>query len=140
MLRWTENSVARRWLGCMLFALSFPVSFSFDPTMSLSSPPDSSEPVRTTTNGYWRAVVRFTVVLLAVWAAVSLVAGILLVEPLNAVRIGRLPAGFWMAQQGSIIVFVALIFVYARRMDRLDHEHRKDANGETDVSNKEEQP
>jgi putative solute:sodium symporter small subunit len=77
-------------------------------------------------NGYWRTVIRFTLILLAVWALVSLVAAILLVEPMNQFHIGRLPAGFWMAQQGSIVVFVALIFIYARRMDRLDHEHRKD--------------
>ncbi len=79
---------------------------------------------------YWRAVIRLTAVLLAVWALVSIVAAILLVEPLNAFRIGRLPAGFWMAQQGAIIVFVALIFVYARTMDRIDHRFRKDVEEE----------
>jgi putative solute:sodium symporter small subunit len=87
----------------------------------MPQPSPSSAP-----NGYWRAVLRLTLILLGVWALVSIVAGILLVEPLNHFKVGRLPAGFWMAQQGSIIVFVALIFVYARRMDRLDHEHRKD--------------
>lgn len=75
---------------------------------------------------YWRAVIRLTAGLLAVWALVSIVAAILLVEPLNTFRVGRLPAGFWMAQQGSILVFVALIFIYARRMDRIDHRFRKD--------------
>jgi putative solute:sodium symporter small subunit len=83
--------------------------------------PPSSDP-----NGYWRAVIRLTLILLSIWALVSIVAGILLVEPLNHFKVGSLPAGFWMAQQGSIIVFVVLIFVYARRMDRLDHEHKKD--------------
>ena len=77
-------------------------------------------------SAYWRSVVRLTLVLLAIWAAVSLVAGILLVEQLNELSVGRLPAGFWMAQQGSILVFVALIFIYARLMDRLDHKFRKD--------------
>ena len=69
---------------------------------------------------YWRANLRLIAVLLAVWAMVSLGLGILLVEPLNRWQIGRLPLGFWFAQQGSIYVFVALIFIYAWRMDRLD--------------------
>ena len=46
--------------------------------------------------------------------------GVLLVEPLNRFHIGQLPLGFWFGQQGSIYVFVVLIFVYAWRMDRLD--------------------
>ncbi|MGH8021240.1 MAG: DUF4212 domain-containing protein [Opitutaceae bacterium] len=85
-------------------------------------------PSKTATNGvaYWRAVIRLTLGLLAVWALVSIVAAILLVEPLNEFNVGRLPAGFWMAQQGSILVFVVLIFVYARRMDRLDENFKKD--------------
>jgi putative solute:sodium symporter small subunit len=87
----------------------------------MPQPSASSSP-----NGYWRAVIRLTLILLSIWALVSLVAGILLVEPLNHFKVGRLPAGFWMAQQGSIIVFVVLIFVYARRMDRLDHKFKKD--------------
>jgi len=87
----------------------------------------SPKPSRPGNGGaYWRSVVRLTIVLLAIWAAVSLVAGILLVEQLNELTIGRVPAGFWMAQQGSILVFVVLIFIYARLMDRLDHKFRKD--------------
>jgi putative solute:sodium symporter small subunit len=58
--------------------------------------------------------------LLLVWAGVSLGLSILLVEPLNNFSLGRLPLGFWMAQQGSIFVFVILIFVYAKQMDKLD--------------------
>ncbi len=69
---------------------------------------------------YWRANLRLIAVLLTVWAAVSLVFGVLLVEHLNNFTIGRLPLGFWFAQQGSIYVFVVLIFVYAWRMDVLD--------------------
>ena len=88
-----------------------------------SSPPRAPAP---NGNAYWRSVIRLTLVLLAIWALVSIVAAILLVEPLNSIKVGRLPAGFWMAQQGSILVFVALIFVYARRMDRIDHQYRKD--------------
>lgn len=87
---------------------------------------ESPPPATSRDSGYWRAVIRFTLLLLAIWALVSLVAAILLVEPLNQVKVGRLPAGFWMAQQGSIVVFVALIFIYARRMDRLDEAFKRD--------------
>ncbi|MCP4249838.1 MAG: DUF4212 domain-containing protein [bacterium] len=69
---------------------------------------------------YWRANLRLIGVLLTIWAVVSLGFGVLLVEPLNRITIGRLPLGFWFAQQGSIYVFVVLIFVYAWRMDALD--------------------
>ncbi len=72
---------------------------------------------------YWRANLRLIIALLSIWALVSFVFGILLVESLNAWKIGSLPLGFWFAQQGSIYVFVILIFVYAWRMDRLDRKH-----------------
>ena len=83
-------------------------------------------------NDYWRATIRLILVLLGVWALVSLGAGILLVRPLNQFFVGRLPAGFWMAQQGSIIIFVVLIFVFAKRMDKLDRRHGKDDGGKED--------
>jgi putative solute:sodium symporter small subunit len=77
-------------------------------------------------HAYWRANVRLIAVLLSVWAAVSLVCGVLLVEQLNKITFFGVPFGFWMAQQGSIYVFVVLIFVYAWRMDRLDHKYHVD--------------
>ena len=77
-------------------------------------------------HAYWRANLRLIVVLLTVWALVSFVFGILLVDVLNMWKMGRLPLGFWFAQQGSIYVFVALIFIYAWRMDRLDRRHGVD--------------
>ena len=69
---------------------------------------------------YWRANIRLILILLAVWAFVSIGCSILFVEQLNKFTIGSLPFGFWMAQQGTIYVFVVLIFVYAFLMDRLD--------------------
>lgn len=69
---------------------------------------------------YWRANTTLIRNLLIVWAIVSLGCSILLVQPLNALRIGSLPLGFWMAQQGSILTFVVLIFIYAISMDKLD--------------------
>ena len=74
-------------------------------------------------DAYWRANLRLIITLLSIWALVSYVFGILLVESLNAWKIGNLPLGFWFAQQGSIYVFVILVFVYAWRMDRLDRKH-----------------
>ena len=71
---------------------------------------------------YWKRNKRLIFILLTIWALVSYVCGILLAEPLSQYHVGALPAGFWFAQQGSIYVFVALIFIYAWRMDRLDRE------------------
>ena len=74
---------------------------------------------------YWRANKVLIRNLLIVWALVSIVFSILLVEPLNTVRLGSLPLGFWMAQQGSIFVFVGLIFIYAVQMDKLDRKYQQ---------------
>lgn len=74
---------------------------------------------------YWRANTALIRNLLIIWALVSLVFSILLVQPLNSVRFFGVPFGFWMAQQGSIITFVALIFVYAFQMDKIDRKYNK---------------
>lgn len=72
---------------------------------------------------YWRANKTLIRNLLIVWALVSLGCSILLVEPLNTLLIGRVPLGFWMAQQGSIFIFVVLIFIYAIQMDKIDRKY-----------------
>ncbi|AFZ60707.1 DUF4212 domain-containing protein [Anabaena cylindrica FACHB-243] len=72
---------------------------------------------------YWRANTTLIRNLLIIWALVSLVFSILLVEPLNSIRFFGVPFGFWMAQQGSILVFVVLIFTYAFQMDKLDRKY-----------------
>jgi len=69
---------------------------------------------------YWKANITLVVVLLVIWFAVSYGLGILLAEPLNTIRLGGYPLGFWFAQQGSIYTFVVLIFVYAASMNTLD--------------------
>jgi putative solute:sodium symporter small subunit len=71
---------------------------------------------------YWRRNIRLKVVLLTIWAVVSIVLSILMINVLNEASVGGFPLGFWMAQQGSIFVFVVLIFVYAKTMDRYDTE------------------
>ena len=69
---------------------------------------------------YWKANLSLLTILLIIWFVVSYGFGILLVEPLNAISLGGYKLGFWFAQQGSIYVFLVLIFVYAFAMNRLD--------------------
>ena len=69
---------------------------------------------------YWKANLRLMFFCLAIWFIVSFVFGIILVEPLNTIRLGGYKLGFWFAQQGSIYTFVVLIFFYAWRMGKLD--------------------
>lgn len=71
---------------------------------------------------YWRKNLQTLFSLLVIWFVVSFGFGIILVEPLNAVKLGGFKLGFWFAQQGSIYSFVVLIFVYVYRMDKLDKE------------------
>ncbi len=71
---------------------------------------------------YWRRNLSLMVKLLAIWFVVSYGFGILLVDVLNQIQIGGYKLGFWFAQQGSIYVFVVLIFYYARKMAALDRE------------------
>jgi putative solute:sodium symporter small subunit len=72
---------------------------------------------------YWKANLRLVGLCLAIWFIVSYLFGIILVEPLNNIQIGGYKLGFWFAQQGSIYVFVVLIFFYANRMNKLDRKH-----------------
>lgn len=74
--------------------------------------------------GYWPAVIRLTLSLLAIWFLSSFGAGILFREFLDQFHIGGAPLGFWFAQNGSIYVFVALIFYYCHAMNRLEKKYR----------------
>ncbi len=69
---------------------------------------------------YWRRNLQYVAILLGVWFIVSFGCGVLFVDQLDQVRIGGFHLGFWFAQQGSIYVFVALIFIYVWLMARLD--------------------
>lgn len=71
---------------------------------------------------YWKRNLRYLAILLSIWFLVSFVCGILLVDQLNAFKLGGFPLGFWFAQQGAIYVFVILIFVYMYLMNKLDRE------------------
>jgi putative solute:sodium symporter small subunit len=71
---------------------------------------------------YWRRNLALMVKLLVAWFVVSFGCGILFVDVLNEIQIGGYKLGFWFAQQGSIYVFVGLIFYYAKKMSALDRE------------------
>lgn len=73
-------------------------------------------------SAYWKANLRLVGKLLVIWFVISYLFGIILVDLLNNIQIGGYKLGFWFAQQGSIYVFLVLIFYYARRMNALDRE------------------
>ncbi len=72
---------------------------------------------------YWAANVRIILISLVIWALVSFGFGILLRPMLSGISVGGTDLGFWFAQQGSILVFLLLIFNYAWRMNRLDAQY-----------------
>jgi putative solute:sodium symporter small subunit len=72
---------------------------------------------------YWQKNIRLLATLLVVWFLASYGFGILLADYLNNIQIGGFKLGFWFAQQGSIYIFIALIFIYVNRMNKLDREY-----------------
>ena len=75
---------------------------------------------------YWKENIRYLFVLLSVWFLVSFVAGIIFKDVLNDFKLGGFKLGFWFAQQGSMYVFVVLIFIYVRLMNKLDKKYGYD--------------
>ena len=73
---------------------------------------------------YWQTKIKYLLVLLSLWFTVSILCSIVFVHQLNAVKLGGFPLGFWFAMQGSMIIFVLLIFVYVWLMNRLDNAFR----------------
>lgn len=74
-------------------------------------------------HSYWISNLKLVGFCLAIWFVCSYLFGIVLVEQLNNIRIGGFMLGFWFAQQGSIYVFIGLIFFYANRMGKLDKKY-----------------
>lgn len=72
---------------------------------------------------YWSENLRLIFISLVIWFVVSFGFGLLLVEPLNEIRIGGYKLGFWFAQQGSIYTFVGLVFWYTKKMNDLDKKY-----------------
>ncbi len=75
---------------------------------------------------YWRENLKYLVILLSVWFLVSFGFGILFKESIDVIKLGGFKLGFWFAQQGSIYVFVILIFIYIRLMNKLDKKYGYD--------------
>ncbi|MFT5139695.1 MAG: putative solute:sodium symporter small subunit [Lysobacterales bacterium] len=82
-----------------------------------------NEPHELSPRNYWRANLRIVGLCLTIWFIVSYGFGILLVDMLNQYSLFGFKLGFWFAQQGSIFVFLALIFFYARKMNQLDRKY-----------------
>jgi putative solute:sodium symporter small subunit len=80
---------------------------------------------------YWKKNLKYLAILLSIWFVVSYGFSILLVDILDKIKISGFKLGFWFSQQGSIVVFVIIIFVYVRLMNRLDREFRVRENKET---------
>lgn len=75
---------------------------------------------------YWKENLKYLTILLIIWFSVSYGAGILFKDVLNQIKIGGFKLGFWFAQQGSMYIFVILIFVYVRLMNKLDKKYGYD--------------
>jgi len=93
--------------------------------MSNPSPENDSPEENLILRSYWRSNLSLMLVLLLIWAAVGLGCGILFADKLNAFKLPGTgyPLGFWFAQQGSILVFVLLVLIYALSMNRIDRIH-----------------
>ncbi len=79
---------------------------------------------KSSTINYWKTNLKYLIILLSIWFIVSFGFGILFVDELNSIRMGGFKLGFWFAQQGSIFVFVILIFVYIKLMNKLDNQYK----------------
>lgn len=90
--------------------------------MSEKDPADNAhDTVRA--GAYWKENIRLLVTLMAIWFIVSFGAGILFRDFLDQFMLGGFPLGFWFAQQGSIYVFIALIFYYGWKMKRIERHY-----------------
>ena len=82
--------------------------------------------IKNKSKAYWKDNIRYLLILLTVWFLVSFGAGIIFKNFLNEFKFGGFKVGFWFAQQGSMYVFVFLIFIYVRLMNKLDKEYGYD--------------
>jgi putative solute:sodium symporter small subunit len=77
-----------------------------------------------TLEAYWKENLRYIIILLAIWFAVSYLFGIIMADTLDAsIKLGGFPLGFWFANQGSEVTFVILIAVYVKLMNKLDEKY-----------------
>ncbi|MCZ8152656.1 MAG: DUF4212 domain-containing protein [Rhodobacteraceae bacterium] len=78
---------------------------------------------KTSSNAYWAANIRVITISMVIWFVCSFGLGIILRPALSGISVGGADLGFWFAQNGSIYVFLVLIFAYAAKMNKLDKEH-----------------
>ena len=78
---------------------------------------------KSSSDAYWKANVRIILISLVIWFVCSFGMGIILRPALMGISVGGADLGFWMAQNGSIYIFIILIFVYTKMMNKLDREH-----------------
>jgi len=111
-----------------------------DEKQAADSAPAPSGPGETTPDSitdqhqeYWRRNIRLVLILLSVWFLFGCVLSILLVDQLNQITFKGFKLGFWISQQGTILVFIALIFIYARSMQKLDREYGVEDEGGDEV-------
>ena len=76
-----------------------------------------------TLEAYWKENLRYIIILLSIWFVVSYLFGIIMADALDAVKVAGFPLGFWFANQGSEVIFVILIAVYVKLMNRLDEKY-----------------
>jgi len=92
-----------------------------NPSNTSSAPPaENARAIADSLRRYWRSNILIMSVLMLIWAAVGLGCGVLFADALNQFSIGGYPLGFWFAHQGSMYIFVALIFIYAKLQGQLD--------------------
>lgn len=98
-----------------------------DTRRSTPPAPDVRDPlVAAAIDRYWTRNLRLMAVLLFVWAVAGLGCGVLFADVLNRWYLGGFPLGFWFAQQGSVVIYVLLILIYAVCLNRLDNAHRRE--------------
>ena len=90
----------------------------------------------TNASSYWKENLRLLTLCLSIWFFSSFILGILLADVLNVIRVGGYPLGFWFAQQGSIYIFIALIFYYAKKVGELDKKYKLEENDDSDLDDK----
>jgi len=72
---------------------------------------------------YWKENLRYIIILLSIWFAVSYLFGIIMADSLDSIKIAGFPLGFWFANQGSEVTFVVLIAIYVKLMNKLDEKY-----------------
>ncbi|MDC1436137.1 DUF4212 domain-containing protein [Gammaproteobacteria bacterium] len=74
--------------------------------------------------GYWQENIKILTILMSIWFIVSFLLGIVFVDQLDNIRFAGFKLGFWISQQGAIFIYVLLVYVYLKAMDKLDKKYK----------------